>query len=121
MEKMEGTAQFSSGNMFVQITVKEEPELIEEIDFKQNINNALDYQAVKAEWKDGSDGSDVAMCERESKQMFNFKTEAGDPEMAGRGVDGCLMLRLKEEETSPDPNGNFFFFFKSALNNPLLS
>ena len=48
MEKMEGTAQFSSGNMFVQITVKEEPELIGETDFKQNINNALDYQAVKA-------------------------------------------------------------------------
>ena len=105
MEKIKDTAQFKSGNVFVQNTVKKEPEVIGETGFKQNINNVLDYQAVKAEQKDGSD---AAICERESKQMLNFKTEAGDPEMVGRGVDSRLMWRFKEEETSPDPNGNFF-------------
>ena len=109
MKKMEGTAQFSSGNMFVQITVKEEPELIGETDFKQNISNVLDYQAVKSEQKDASNVFDAAMWERESKQILNFKIEAGDPEMVGRGVDCGLKGRLKKEETSQDPEGNLNF------------
>ena len=103
MEKIEDTAQFSSGNIFEQITVKQEPELNGETDFKQSLNNVLDYQAVKVEWKDGFH---AAMCEKESKQMFNFKIEAGDPEMAGRVVDGGLRGTEKEEETSPFAYGN---------------
>ena len=42
----------------------------------------------------------------EYNQAINIKLEAGDPEAAGRGVDGGLRGRLKEEETSPDPEGN---------------
>ena len=111
MEKIKDTAQFKSGNVFVQNTVKKEPEVIGETGFKQNINNVLDYRAVKSEQKDAYNASDAAMWESESKQIFNFKIEAGDPEMVGRGMDCGLKGRIKEEETSQDSEVKNLFTF----------
>ena len=41
-----------------------------------------------------------------SEDDRTIKLEAGDPEAAGRGVDGGLRGRLKVEKSSPDPTGN---------------
>ena len=51
------------------------------------------------------DMSHTEMRQYEYGYAMNIKLEAGDPEAAGRGVDGGLRGRLKEE-TSPHPYGN---------------
>ena len=49
---------------------------------------------------------DTEMLDSKDNLDLSVKSEAGDPEAAGRGVDGGLRGRLKGEESSPDPNGN---------------
>ena len=131
METVEHNAQCSSQNIFIQTSVKQEPVFDDEIDFEQNINK--NDQTIKAEPQDGSDGPHAAMYDSYGDQdvsvklevdgsdgphatMYDsygdqdlsVKLEVGDPEAAGRGVDGGLRGRLREEEqdTSPHPNGN---------------
>ena len=104
MEGIEDTAQYSSWNNVIPTSLKQEPEYDCETSFEQNMNNVLDYQILKAEPKDGSDGSDVVMCDGD--EALEVKLESEDPETAGCGVDGSLRGKFKEEETSQDPNGN---------------
>ena len=113
MERIEEAAHYFSGNIIMPTLVKEEPESDYETN-EENTNNILDCQVMKAEPKNCSDDSDAAMHHSDEDEGLKVKLEAGDPEKDGRGVDGGLRGRLKEEETSPDPNGNlnnFFFLF----------
>ena len=60
------------------------------------------------------------MHDSDIDEALTVKFEAGDPEMAGCGVDGSLRGRLKEEETSLDSNGNLdtvilFFVFLTSM------
>ena len=104
METFEDSAQCSSEPVLVQTSVKQEPVSDSETDLEQDINKS--DQTIKAEPQDGSDGSDAAMYGSDCDQDLSVKLEAGDPEAAGRGVDGGLRGKLKEEETSPHPYGN---------------
>ena len=119
MEKTGNAAHYFSGNIFIPASVKQEPESDCETN-EENTNNVLDYQVMKAEPKDCSDDSDSAMLDSDEDEASKVKVEAGDPKMGSRGVDGGLRGRLKEEETSPDPNGNlntflFFSFFSFSF------
>ena len=116
-KKIKSLSQTQVKKKLITTSVKQEPDFYYETGFQQNMNNALDFQPMKAELKKESDCADVVMCDKEDDHAWNLKLEGDDPEMAGCGVDGGLRERLKEELTIPDPKGNLNTVFFNHANN----
>ena len=57
------------------------------------------------------DGSDAEIFDSKENRDLSVKPEAGDPEAAGRGVDGGLRGRLEEDFTSPGIHFSKFLTF----------
>ena len=69
------------------------------------------------------DGSDTEMLDSEDDLNLPIKFEAGDPEAAGRGVDGGLRGRLKNEDVANlgiDKFRYFCFLFPKQILQHLL-
>ena len=82
--KVEYDNYHTSVKIFDNLVVKPEPQDIQD----ENCKNEL------------KDGSNAEIFEEEKRDL-SVKPEAGDPEAAGRGVDGSLRGRLEEDFTSP--------------------